>query len=407
MPRVLEFLAACWTITLELAPWLLLGALAGGLLHVLVPAGWLNRQLRGPWGVVKSVLLGVPLPLCSCGVIPVGLSLRKSGASSGAAVGFLISTPQTGVDSVLVSATMLGWPFAVFKLAAAAVTGVVGGWLADAVDDTPSGFALPIAQDEPPAPRSLGEVLSYAQMLLKSLWRWLVLGVVASALIGVLLPPNALSGLSAGGGAVWGDLAAMLLTLVISVPLYVCATASVPIAASLVAGGLPTGAALVFLMAGPATNLATIGAVRKALGGRALAVYLGVIIAGSVAAGLLFEAVIPAAAVTEMLHHQHQNWWSAASAVVLLALVGKFAAEELAAWRRAKQPLPASDSGQSIGVDGMTCGGCVAKLERTLRADSDIQQASVTLSPGRAVVEGPVTAARLAELVRAAGFTPR
>ncbi|TWT30181.1 putative permease [Posidoniimonas corsicana] len=402
MQTAIQFFIECWSITLELAPWLLLGALAGGLLHVGLPAGWLNRQLRGPWGVVKSVLLGVPLPLCSCGVIPVGLSLRKGGASSGASVGFLISTPQTGVDSVLVSANMLGWPFAVFKLAAAAVTGVVGGWLADAADNTRSAPALPIAHDEAPPERSVREVLSYALMLLKSLWRWLVFGVVASALISVALPQDALTGLSAYGG-----LGAMAVTLAISVPLYVCATASVPIAASLVAGGLPTGAALVFLMAGPATNIATIGAVRKALGGRALAVYLGVIIVGSVAAGLLFEAVISAETVTAMLHHHSPTWWAVLSAVVLLALIGRFAAEEAAAWLGGRAAHPDAADAQAVGVDGMTCGGCVQKLESTLRADAEVRGASVTLEPGRAVVQGPIAPQRLRELIRQAGFSPR
>jgi uncharacterized membrane protein YraQ (UPF0718 family)/copper chaperone CopZ len=399
---MLSFLTACWDITLELAPWLLLGALAGGLLHVFLPAGWLHRQLRGPWGVVKSVLLGVPLPLCSCGVIPVGLSLRKGGASSGASVGFLISTPQTGVDSVLVSATMLGWPFALFKVAAATVTGVVGGWLADAVDNSPPQLPVVDPAGEPQRGPWFWELLSYSDMLLESLWRWLVFGVVASALITVLLPENALSGFSAYGG-----IAAMFVTLLVSVPLYVCATASVPIAASLVASGMPTGAALVFLMAGPATNLATIGAVRKALGLRSLAVYLAVIILGSMAAGLLFERVVPAATVVEALHQHTHGWWSVASAALLLLLLVRYAVKDATAFFRRRAAAPLAADAVTIGVDGMTCGSCVSKLEATLRSDANIDNARVNLTPGEAIVEGAVTAERLGELVRQAGFTPR
>lgn len=403
LPHTLvNFLQTCWLITLELAPWLLLGALAGGLLHVLLPAGWLNRQMRGPGGVVKSVLLGVPLPLCSCGVIPVGLSLKKSGASSGASVGFLISTPQTGVDSILVSANMLGWPFALFKVAAAAVTGAVGGWLADAVDDQPPQLPLLDGQAERPPKRSVREVLSYAQMLLQSLWRWLVVGVLASALISKLVPTDSLSGLTG-----YGTLGAMLVTLVISLPLYVCTTASVPIAASLVAAGLPTGAAMVFLMAGPATNVATIGAVRKTLGGRALAVYLSVIIIGSIAAGLLFEAVLPDSAIVTLHdHHGSPSWWATASAVLLLALIARFAWLELApALRRPAAPLDAAST-VSVSVAGMTCQGCVAKLERALRASDKVHSASVTLTPGRASVEGSLTEEEMDAIVRESGFTP-
>ena len=116
-----------WTILCQLAPWLLLGMLLSGLLHVFLPAGFVRRKFHGFGGVIKSVLLGVPLPLCSCGVVPAGIGLKNQGASNGAAVGFLISTPQTGVDSILVSASFFGWPFAIFKMATAAITGVLGG----------------------------------------------------------------------------------------------------------------------------------------------------------------------------------------------------------------------------------------------------------------------------------------
>ncbi len=126
-----DFFEAAWKVLLELAPWLLLGALVAGVLHVLLPKDFLERQFSGRWGVFKAVALGVPLPLCSCGVIPVGVSLKKGGGSDGATVAFLISTPQTGVDSIFVSASMLGWPFALFKVFSAAVTGVIGGLLAD------------------------------------------------------------------------------------------------------------------------------------------------------------------------------------------------------------------------------------------------------------------------------------
>ena len=134
----------------ELSPWLLLGMFLAGLMHVLLPAGFASRNLHGFWGVIKSVAIGVPLPLCSCGVIPAGIGLKKDGASDGSAVAFLISTPQTGVDSVLVSASFFGLPFAIFKVVAAAVMGVLGGWMTDRsssedTDTTESETGLPIA----------------------------------------------------------------------------------------------------------------------------------------------------------------------------------------------------------------------------------------------------------------------
>lgn len=331
---------------LELAPWLLLGAVVGGMLHVLLPAGWLNRQLTGRWAVVKAVLIGTPLPLCSCGVIPTGLSLRKSGASQGAAVGFLISTPQTGVDSILVSASMLGWPFAIFKVAAALFTGVLGGWLTDRISepDAPAPLhkapesKIPLtivdADERANAPanqetgsvasnRSLGLILHSIE-LLRSIWRWLVFGVLVSAAITTWVPPQAFSTFAERAG-----FAAPLAMLLLSIPLYVCATASVPIAASLVAGGFPAGAAIVFLMAGPATNVATIGAIYRTLGARTLAIYLSTLILGSLVAAWGFDSLIGTSTAVAAVHHHHSpTWWSIASVAVLIGLLAWFAVED-------------------------------------------------------------------------------
>ena len=127
------FLDNIWNLMLELAPWLFVGTVMASLLHIWLPPDFINRRLGsgGPSSVLRAVVFGVPLPLCSCAVIPAAVSLKKEGAGQGSALGFLIATPQTGVDSILVTASMLGWPFALFKVVAALVTGVVGGVLAD------------------------------------------------------------------------------------------------------------------------------------------------------------------------------------------------------------------------------------------------------------------------------------
>ena len=331
-----EFSVACWHILLELAPWLLLGALVAGVLHDLLPADFLKRQLSGSLGVFKAVTLGVPLPLCSCSVIPVGLSIKQVGASDGATVAFLISTPQTGVDSILVSAAFLGWPFALFKVASAAVTGLLGGWWTNLKDrPTLPIVAAPGGDSSAPVNRWVA-VWLHSLELLRSIWRWLVLGVVVSAAITAFVPTNAMSALANFGG-----LAAMVVTLIVALPLYVCATASVPIAAALVASGLPVGAALVFLMAGPATNMATIGAVYRALGRRALTIYLTTVIVGSILCGWLFGFLIRAETVKVDHLHETGSWWSLASAVLLLALIVWFACQEFLLVRKQTTPSPA------------------------------------------------------------------
>ena len=394
-------LQAMWGISLELAPWLLLGTAVAGVLHVALPPGFVHRQLGGRLGVAKAVALGVPLPLCSCGVIPAGLGLRRDGASPGATVGFLISTPQTGVDSILVSASFLGWPFAFFKLISAAVTGLVGGWIADRTADVETVVPADDSAAAPSfdRPRDLKEAVAHALDVLRSIWRWIVFGVVASAAIETLVPDGFFTSL-----ADRGTLLPMLASLAVSLPLYVCATASVPIAASLVAGGLPGGAALVFLMAGPATNVATIGAIHRALGRRALTVYLSTIIGGSLLSGWLFDSVLAADAVVASHVHGEQRWWAVASVVALLGAIGWFAVEDL---RRFATRFGGLSTGQQleVAVVGMTCNNCVSRLEKALRALDGVTGATVILEPGRAIVSGSIAEAAVLAAVEAEGFT--
>lgn len=334
-------LQAVWDITIELAPWLILGAAFAGAMHALLPPGFTAKLLGGRGAVWKSVFAGIPLPLCSCAVIPVGIGLKRQGASDGASVAFLVATPQTGVDSILVTAGVLGWPLAIFKVATAMITGLVSGWFTDAivekkptlpVIDTPGGSRRPES-----FAGKFRDGFDHADDLVKSIWKWIVIGVVLSAAITTWVPSDLLAGLGAYGGA-----AAMGAALVLSLPLYVCATASVPIAASLVAAGLPLGAAIVFLMAGPATNVATVGAVYRGLGARALTAYLSTIILGSLAGGWLFQAWFDSSGYTlnqvaPVHEHGHAAaWWETVAAAALIVWIGWCAVRDLA-------PTPQSD----------------------------------------------------------------
>ncbi len=391
---------AIWNIWLELAPWLFVGAAAAGLMHVLVPADWMRRHLSGRMGVLKAVLIGIPLPLCSCGVIPVGLGLRKSGAGNGAAVGFLISTPQTGVDSILVSASFLGWPFAILKVVTALVTGLLGGTLADSGETIPLEVISGIEAPGHAVSGKFREFVAQSAELIRSIWGWLVIGVVISAGITWMVPEQSLSSIPALTG-IW----ALLITLVISLPLYVCATASVPIAAALVASGLPAGAALVFLMAGPATNIATLGAVYRTLGRRSMFVYLTTIVAGSLLAGLAFNHLITADVAHVHAHDHTSDWWRTVCAIALAGLVGWFAFEDARRWFR-KRTTSAQTDGPSItvNVSGMTCNGCAASLERALEGSDDVQSADVSFDQGTAVVCGTASLEQISDTAASAGF---
>ena len=413
---MLDFLtrltANSWTVLLELAPWLLLGGLVAGALHVWLPPDFIKRHLggRGIGGILKAVMLGVPMPLCSCGVIPAAIGLKKDGASDGAATGFLISTPQTGVDSILVSASFLGWPFAIFKVVSAFITGILGGVLVDVAGRR--DVAPPVAPEASSHHTESGSALvrlwRYAvDDLLYMIWRWLVFGVLVSALLTTLLPADRLGDTLLGNEAF-----AIFFVVLLSVPLYVCATASVPIAAALVHAGMPPGAALVFLMAGPATNMATIGSVYRAFGKRVLAIYLGVIIVGSVVLGYAFQFIIGAPGMTQHMEHQHGNpalhGLYVVCALLLLAFIARFAWTDFRLFisrRRAAAPASADVDDLTLDVSGMTCQGCVKRVESALRETTGVAAVTVDLDSGTASVRGAALERdALCTVVRDVGF---
>ncbi len=392
----MTFFFNVWGVMLELAPWLLLGAAVSGVLHYIVPPGFVQRQLSGPGGVVKAVILGVPLPLCSCGVIPAGIGLKRDGASNGAAVGFLVATPQTGIDSVLVSAGLLGWPFALWKVGAAAVTGLVAGWLSDAVSPPPAPV---VDSAESARKKTLADAVEHGVDVVRSVWRWLVFGVLVSALLSTFLPPDAFAALTTQGIVL-----AFAAALVVSVPLYVCATASVPIAAALVASGMPTGAALVFLMAGPATNVATLGAVYRTFGKAITGVYLSTIVIGSVGFGLLYGQIFGELSGSLSAAHEHTAWWGVASAVLLSCMLIGYAVEDIRGALARRAGAESRSASITLAVTGMTCNGCANGLQRKLLAADGVESAMVSFDRANARVTGSLTADQLRAIIHGAGF---
>ena len=404
MSLITEFLNSFWSMWLAFAPYLLLGSLVAGILHVFLPHQWIQTHLSRKGGVWKSVLFGVPLPLCSCGVIPAGLGLRKDGASQGSTLGFMISTPQTGVDSIWVSGQLLGWPFAFGKVGAAIVTGLIGGTIADRISEDQdstlqSGTSL---SDSSSSKQSLfNEMIEHMISILYPIWKWILFGIVASSVIDLSFPAHSLETLNTS------PLILILLgTLLLSLPLYVCATSSVPIAAVLVAKGLPLSAALVFLMAGPATNIATMGAIYKGLGKRILGVYLCTLIGGSIGFAFLFEFY----QLSSPLHlghaHSHSSSWFLIGCALLCSfLFFFFIYQDVIRWFKSRSVLSEkSDEHHLIHVEGMTCGGCVRKLERTLEESDLVTGAQVQRNPDQVLVFGTGSHQEICELIQTAGF---
>lgn len=376
------FLQSLWTTAVDLAPSLFIGLAVAGMLHVLVRRESIFRHIGRPGfaSTLKAAALGVPLPLCSCGVLPAALALRKDGASKGAVVSFLASTPQTGVDSIAATWGMLGWPVALAKMAAALVAGVVSGTL---VDRSPEEQA-PVAAVRGKQARESGNMLARAwdygfNTILGDIWGYLLAGVAVSAVIFTFVAPGSLAEYPVLSGPL-----GMLAALLVGIPLYVCSVASVPVAAAMVYAGFPVGAALVFLMAGPATNAATMGAVRKALGNRAFTSYLLTIVAVSLAAGfLLNNLTIPGRALASGCHEGGVPLWKNAVAGLFYLAVGIHAAR----WLRGR--LSGFQRGRGnvvLEVRGMTCGNCARHVTEALSKIAGVRSVRVNLTPGSAVI---------------------
>ena len=339
LPFLTSWLNEIWFMTLEAAPWLLGGFVLAGVIYVLVPVEILTRHVGRPGAgsVVKASLIGIPLPLCSCSVIPVASSFRKQGASRGAFVSFLISTPETGVDSIAISYALLGPVLAVVRPIAAFVTALTAGLLvdraaepspsdADAVD-VPQGDSCcsgESAEEADPAPPSkIASILRYGLVdLFKDLSPYLIGGFVLAGLVAAALPPEFLERhVGAGPGA-------MFLMLAVGLPLYVCATSSTPVAAALIAHGLSPGAALVFLLVGPATNIATMLIVNRDVGRSGLAIYLGTIAVFAVLFGLAIDFLLQSVPLAQSglptcgAHHASTWTWLPGLALIFLTFNG-------------------------------------------------------------------------------------
>ena len=298
-----------WWIYSESAPYLLFGFMIAGFIHIFTTEKLVVKHLgKGKISsVIKAAIIGVPLPLCSCGVVPTALSLRKMGATRGATTSFLISTPETGVDSIAISYALLDPLMTVFRPISAFLTAAVSGILTNILIPEKSaepsiGMLAPctcgicdLENDEkgniPYAKRIyLGMRFAFVE-LLGDMAKWLIAGMVIAGIISYLIP-NSLIETFLGG-----NLTSMLMMLLVGIPLYVCATASTPIAAALLLKGASPGAALVFLLAGPATNTTTIAMVYKFLGKRSMAIYLASISVCSLSLGMLLNLIYSSAGI--------------------------------------------------------------------------------------------------------------
>ena len=428
-----HFLISLVTIVNEMSPYVLLGFLIAGLLHVFVPASAMARHLsgRGLKPVVKAAILGIPLPLCSCGVLPAAVSLRRQGASRGASTSFLIATPQTGVDSIAATYSLLGLPMAIIRPIAALVGAVAGGMAVDrsagARDDGAAGAATAVNGNEFHGMSffgKLGAALRYGMVdMVASVGRWLVAGLLVAALITVLVPDSLFTGLSEY------PLLAMLAVLVAAIPMYICATGSIPVAMSLMMKGLSPGIAFVMLMAGPAANFASLIILGKSYGRKATAIYVASVAVTAIVFGLAIDLLLPPswfaiAGAPAAGCHVEADIFATVCSVVLLALLA------LSPWLQRrfghKHGAGACHCGAGCGceddcacetsnnkiamntmtfkVSGMACVHCRNRVADAVSKVCGVESADVDLGKATLTVSGDMDSDAVMEAVRVAGY---
>lgn len=412
----MNILSEIWFLLCEMSPFLLLGFMLAGLMHEFVPNTLYTRYLGKPTfgSVVLAALFGVPLPLCSCGVIPTAMGIRREGASKGATISFLIATPQTGVDSIIATYSLMGLPFAVIRPVVALLTAIFGGTLCNAldndnVDDNLNLNANLNANDGKKSTPTLSSsskrlrrAFTYAfGEMMEDIGKWLAVGLVVAGIITAAVPDSWF--------VVFQDntLYSILFVLLFSIPMYLCATGSIPIAMALMLKGLTPGAALVLLMAGPACNAASILVVGKVLGKRTMAIYLFSIVMGAIVSGYVIDYMLPREWFNAPVSHYaacHEEGVGLFSylctAFLLVCLVRAFWP-----WKQRHHHHHHAESACTIyRVEGMNCNHCAENVRKAIATVEGVEQVDVSLHEGTASVAGSAKEEEIMQAVESIGF---
>jgi uncharacterized protein len=376
MGFMLGVLRESWFLFFRMSGYLVIGFVCAGLIHQFLRPEFVSRHLGRPsiLSIIKATLFGVPLPLCSCGIIPPATSLRVAGASAGATLAFLISTPTTGIDSILATYGLLGGMFTMFRIFASVLIGFAAGIVSNFFREECRPPCLQSAGEGIRKSFDAKEILRYGFLeLYPSIAKWLFWGVLAGGLISFLIPQHAIPA-SLGQGWI-----AYFLMAFLGVPLYVCATGSIPIATALIAKGISVGAGFTFLVTGPATNTVTILFVWKFLGKRNLFIYLVSIISGAILLGrLLDEVFLRWHLAVPMVMHAHEGMsslFSLLSSILLLGLGAFLLVQDL----RRKKMGRATGFCFTFKVPDISCQHCVRTIEKNLSGVAEIRVVQVDI----------------------------
>jgi uncharacterized protein len=324
-----DILNSYWVVLGEMSPYLLFGFFVAGVLSVLISPEFIERHLggHGMGSVIKASAFGVPLPLCSCSVIPVSMSLHKHGASKGATTAFLISTPQTGVDSIFATFSLLGLTFAIYRPIVALISGVLGGVVVSGTRSKSTVDCVTVEEKKctdsccsggEKAHGLVYRILNYGFITLpRDLGLALLVGITIGAMLSAFIPENFAT------NYISSTVLQILVLMLLGVPIYICATASIPVAAGLILAGVSPGAAFALLVTGPATNTATLAAVWKILGKRTCLIYLATMLVSAFVGGAILDTFLTNETVRKhMLHSSWMpQWVKIVSAILLIGVI--------------------------------------------------------------------------------------
>jgi uncharacterized membrane protein YraQ (UPF0718 family)/copper chaperone CopZ len=426
-----------WRLFLEMSPYMLFGLFFVGILHLYFTKDFVLKHVGDSSikSVFKAALFGIPLPLCSCGVIPTAVYMKKNGASSASTSSFLISTPQTGIDSIVATYGMMGGIFAIFRPFAALIMGIVGGGIVSLFDkpiikteqtprqnnnmftiigqtattqtksqDTCEDGTCDCSSESESVPTSkFAKFGKYAFVdFLDDISVQFIIGVIISGLISYFIPDNFFDSETLSSGIL-----GMLLMILVGIPMYICATASIPIAVALMMKGFSPGVAFVFLAVGPATNAASLTILLNTLGKKIVSVYLATLIIMSIIMGYLLDLIFSfSGSSPEMIamHHNHDllsDDLKLISGIVfgvllLLSVYRKYIGVHLS------KEKPIAD--MELTVTGMSCNHCKNNVESALTQLKGVESVSVNLSTQKVIIKGNTDRALVIETIEKVGY---
>lgn len=407
-----DIFSVIFTIFNEMSFYLLLGFLFAGILHVLVPQHLFSKYLsKNSWlSVMYATLFGIPLPLCSCGVIPTAMALYKEGASKGATISFLIATPQTGIDSIIATYSLLGLPFAIVRPVAAFFTSIFAGLVTNGFTKNES-VVIPSQQNKKEETNiSFGQKIKrvfqygYVEMM-EDIGKMLLFGLFVAGLIAYFVPDNFFTIFKGN------TILTMILILIVAIPMYVCATGSIPIAVALMMKGMSPGTALVLLMAGPAANIASMMVIGKVLGKKIFIIYLITLVIGAIGFGLFIDNFLPASWFdvsnfsAMATHHHHGGWFYYVKVVCSFILFLLLANSILSDKDECSCSVCKGENSMiKFKINGMSCNHCKANVTRVISNLASVKSVNVNLSEGIAYVDGTPTDEEVKSAVEAIGF---